>query len=244
MENYYCIADLYVKMFATGKTLEQAKPYICDIKDQVDIEISPDALFKEGYDLPAKWPHLSEESRYYMGSAALFYRKLISFNGMMLHSSCVVVDGRAYLFTADSGTGKSTHTNRYLDLFNDRAFILNDDKPALRFDNGIWYAYGTPWSGKHDISVNTRAPIAGIAVLERSPVNIIERISGIEAISKIIKQVNRPKSADYRIKLMQLLDLLITNVPIWKLRCNMDPEAAIVSYEAMSGKKFKRENEK
>lgn len=242
MENFYCIADLVIKMYATGKTFDQARPYICDIKDHVDIEISPDILLKEGYDLSSKWPHLSDDSRYYMGTAALFYRKLLNFDGMMLHSSCVVVDGRAYLFTADSGTGKSTHTNKYLDLFKNRAFILNDDKPALRFEDGIWYAYGTPWSGKHDISVNTKAPVAGIAVLERSPVNTVERISGIDAISPILKQVNRPRSADYRIKLMNLLDLLITNVPIWRLRCNMDPEAAIVSYEAMSGQKFERKN--
>lgn len=171
-----------------------------------------------------------------MSTAANFYRQLLDFEGMMLHSSTVVVDGFAYCFTADSGTGKSTHTGLWLQEFGERAYILNDDKPALRREDGVWYAYGTPWSGKHDISVDERVPLGGIACLSRAAENTIRPFSGTAAIGAIFKQLNRPRSPEYRMKLLELLDKLIREVPVWQLCCNMEPEAARVAYAAMSTK--------
>ena len=71
-------------------------------------------------------------------------------------------------------------------------------------------------------------------MLERGDDNVITPFSGKNAIFEILSQTNRPKSAEYRGKLLELLDGLITSVPIWKLRCNMDIEAAFVAYNAMS----------
>ena len=153
----------------------------------------------------------------------------------MLHSSAVVVDGKAYLFTAPCGTGKSTHTKLWLELFGERAYILNDDKPALRLEDGVWYAYGTPWSGKYDISVDARIPVGGIAAISRSETNSIEPYSGKEAILDIMRQVNRPKDMAFRIKLMELLDKLFADVPVWKLQCNKELAAAELAYRVMSG---------
>lgn len=243
MEKYYRIADLIVKMKTSGRTAVQAEPYLCDLFDRYDIEVNTEKMkLLGGITLEELWPNMDADMREYMASGSLFYRKLLNFGGMRLHSSAVVVDGKAYLFTADPGTGKSTHTSRYLELFGERAFILNDDKPAIRLIDGAWYAYGTPWSGKHDISVNVGAPIGGIAVLQRGEVNEITPFSGVEAIYALLNQVNREINASYRVKLMELLDNLLTNVPVWKLICNMDPEAAIVSYETMSGQKYVKEN--
>ena len=234
MEKFYKIAGLIVKMDSFGRTAEQAEAYSCSYNGTPDIEVvSPWPKMK------AKYPLYSDDMGEYLATGSVFYRNLLDYGGLMLHSSCVVVDQEAYLFTADCGTGKSTHTKLWLEIFGERAFILNDDKPALRREDGIWYAYGTPWSGKYDISVNVRVPVKGIAALERGEDNRICPFGGIQAINTILKQVNRPKSAEYRIKLMELLDKLITEVPIWKLQCNMDPSAAAVSYEAMSGKKWR-----
>ncbi len=243
LEKFYNISDLKVLMKTFGRTELQAMPYLCEPFDVADIVIDSSTVKNFGK-LPVDeyFKEFPLDLREYLLTGVLFYKNLLNHCGMMLHSSCIVVDGKAYLFTADSGTGKSTHTNLWLNLFGDRAYILNDDKPALRLVDGVWYAYGTPWSGKNDISVNTRIPVAGIACLDRGEKNEIERFTGVEAIQAIIKQVNRPRLIDYRIKLLALLDKLLTQVPVWKLRCNMDPEAAIVSYEAMSGQKFIKEN--
>lgn len=242
MERYYDIAGLKVKMNCSGRTELQAIPYQCERPESVDITIPTDRLERTCQVWQQEDPSASYDTLEYMASGALFYLYLLEYDGLMLHSSAVVVDEKAYLFTADPGTGKSTHTSLWLKHFGDRAYILNDDKPAIRLENGKWYAYGTPWSGKNDISRNCRAEIAGIAVLEQGEHNEIEPFQGIQAIFSIFSQVNRTRLADDRLKLMELLDKLISNVPIWKLRCNMNPDAVMVSYNAMS-KESCKENE-
>lgn len=230
MKQYYRIAGLCVAMDSYGRTVEQARPYLAQACAAPDIVIESNwPNFKE------KYPYLSDSDGEYLATGGNFYKQLLEFDGLMLHASAVVVDGKAYLFSADSGTGKSTHTKLWLEMLGDRAFILNDDKPALRLEGGRWYAYGTPWSGKHDISANERVPVAGIAMIERSERNEIARFSGVEAISAVLRQVNRPKDMEYRVKLLELMDKLFAHLPVWKLKCNMTPDAAKLSYAAMRG---------
>lgn len=234
MEQYYRIAGLTVKMATFGRTERQARPYLCEKVLEPDITMYPaQQIVKQ------KYPTLSDDDCEYLATGAVFYKELLNYDGFQLHSSAVVVDERAYLFTADCGTGKSTHAGLWLKLFGERAYILNDDKPALRRENNGWYAYGTPWSGKNDISIDRRIPVAGIAAIEQAPLNSIKPYNGIDAVHTLLRQSNRPKAPAYRIKLLELLDHLITHVPIWRLSCNMDPEAALVSYEAMSGKMYR-----
>lgn len=238
MEQYYHVAGLNVTFETFGRTLEQAEAYRCQPCQQVDIALQTAEIKRRREALMAKYTDFTEDLAEYLATGMYFYQELLKFDGLRLHSSAVVADGEAYLFTADSGTGKSTHTGLWLQLFGPRAWMLNDDKPAMRLIDGRWYAFGTPWSGKHDISRNTGVPLVGIAVLERGEKNEIEPFGGMAAIEVLMRQMNRPKAAQSRILLLKLMDKLITQVPIWKLRCNMDLQAAVVSYEAMSGKKF------
>ena len=230
MKQYYEIAGLTVEMDSFGRTVEQAKAYQTDgVPEKVDMVISSDWP-----QMRKRHPYLSEDDGEYMGTSSSFYKQLLRFDGMMLHASAVLVDGRAYLFSAPSGTGKSTHTSLWLDMLGERASILNDDKPALRLIDGTWYAYGTPWSGKYDISQNVGAPLGGIAVLERAQENSIVPFAGPEAIHAILNQAVRPRGVESAAKLLELLDELVSKVPIWKLSCNPKPQAARVAYEAMS----------
>lgn len=178
-------------------------------------------------------PLLDDDMREYMLMGKHFYEMLITHDGMMLHASAVVVDDRAYLFSAPSGTGKSTHTSLWLKLFGARAYILNDDKPAIRAIDGRAYAYGTPFSGKYDISENRRVPIAGIAFIERSETNSIERMPSARAVFSLLNQTARPESPDLYARLLRNLDAVLQCVPVYTLRCNMDTQAAAVSYDAM-----------
>lgn len=234
MTNKYRIADLNVEMGTFGRTLAQAEPYRCEF-ETADVTIASD-----WQNLKSQQPHLSEDDCEYISTGGYFYWQLLNFDGLLLHASAVVVDGRAYLFSAPSGTGKSTHTGLWLRLFGDRAVMLNDDKPALRLKDGVWYAYGTPWSGKYDINVNMGVPLAGIAMIEQSPVNEIVPFTGAKAVMSILDQTLRPANKEQREKLMDLVVSLLSEVRVWKLKCNMDPEAAIVSYEAMSGEKWRK----
>lgn len=228
---YYRIADLTVAMDSFGRTVKQAEPYRIDAAEAVpDIVIRSDA---EG--LHARQPHLDLNACEYLSTGFSFYHQLLDFDGMLLHSSAVVMDGRAYLFSAPCGTGKSTHTSLWLKEFGDRVQLLNDDKPALRLLDGTWYAYGTPWSGKYDLNLNLKAPLAGICVLRRGEVNKIEQIGGFDAIHALAEQTSRGRDPALMSKVLSRLDSLIRAVPVWRLECNMDPEAAHVSYRAMSG---------
>ena len=101
------------------------------------------------------------------------------------------MDNKAYLFSAPSGTGKSTHTQLWLSAFKD-AKILNDDKPAIIIRNNIAYACGTPFSGKNDLSLNEMYPIQGIAFLERSKDNWIKKMDVKKSIYSIFNQTIRP----------------------------------------------------
>jgi hypothetical protein len=230
MKRYYKIAGLIVEMDSFGKTVLQAEPYAVpdQTKSDVQIENCPEEFRN-------KYSETSEDSCEYIYSGASFYKQLINFDGIMIHSSAVVVDGVAYLFTAPSGTGKSTHTSLYIKEFgDDRAFILNDDKPAIRYENGGFFAYGTPWSGKTNMNKNVRVPVGGICILSRGEKNEISRTYGKDAFLGIYSQTLRPRSEKYMEKVLFLIEKMIEILPIWSLKCNMEPEAAHISYSAMS----------
>ncbi len=229
MVQFYKIAGLTVRMDTFGRTERQARPYLCQEAEPQIVISSEREVLQE------RQPHLSLDDCEYLSTGSCFYAHLLRHDGFLLHASAVVVDDRAYLFSANSGTGKSTHTALWLKRFGSRAYMLNDDKPALRLEDGGWFAYGTPWSGKHDISANVRVPVAGICFLERGTENTIAPFGGSKAAFAFWEQTLRPAGTRVREKIMDLLENLMDNVPIWKLQCNMDPEAAQVSYRAMSG---------
>ena len=154
-------------------------------------------------------------------------------NVLLMHGSVIAVDGKAYMFTAVSGTGKSTHTRLWREHFGNRAMMINDDKPLVRVEDGKALAYGTPWDGKHHLSTNTSAPLCGIVILERGEQNEIERISGEDAFPTLVQQSYRPEGMDGFVKVMDMLAKLAENVPMYRLHCNMNPDAAIVSAKGL-----------
>lgn len=177
-------------------------------------------------------PFSNYNSIEYVYTGSKFNRILLDFDGCMLHSSAVVVDGYAYLFSADSGTGKSTHTQLWLKHFGDKAFIINDDKPALRCIDGKWYVYGTPWSGKTSQNVNARVKLGAIVFLERSNDNWIEDISVKEAVPKFFKQTVRRLQTEEKMDLvLSTMESVLSQNPIYKIGCNISDDAVITAYE-------------
>lgn len=154
-------------------------------------------------------------------------------NTLLFHGSVVAVDGLAYLFTAKSGTGKSTHTRLWREYFGDRAVMINDDKPLLQIREDGIYAYGTPWDGKHRLSTNTHARLAGICILRRGKNNEIREIAPRDAYPMLLQQCYHPMENEALFKSMQLLDRLRENMPFHELFCNISEEAVKVAYEGM-----------
>lgn len=236
MERDYLIAGLRVRMDTYGRTASQAEAYLTQTAGESDIIITsaPEAL-------QGRQPQLSMDDCEYLSTGASFYRQLLKFDGMMLHSSAVIMDGYAYLFSAPCGTGKSTHTTMWREAFGyDRVLMLNDDKPALRLEDGRWYAYGTPWSGKTAQNINMRVPLGGICVLTRGETNEIAPFGGTQAVLALLEQTSRPVSMEGRGRLLELISSLLETVPVWKLKCTPTPDAARVSQKAMAEEARKR----
>ena len=161
--------------------------------------------------------------------------KMPDYDTVLFHGSAVAVDGAAYLFIAKSGTGKSTHTRLWRELLGSRAVMINDDKPLIRVTDAGAIIYGTPWDGKHRLSSNIDVPLKAICILTRGAENHIEPVTAAEAYPMLLQQAYRPADPTSLSKTLNLIDKLAASVSLWRLSCNMDPEAAKVSYEAMKG---------
>jgi len=175
---------------------------------------------------------------YYLESLALF-RKLCDYtlkhaDGIIFHSSAIMVDGKAYLFTAPSGTGKSTHARLWRELLGDKAVMINDDKPIIRYIDGKFYVYGTPWKGKHRLGSNTRAEIKAISEIYQAKENVIRKATTNEMLMTVLNQTLRPEGLTDMDKLLTLIDKMLRQVGIYVLGCNISKEAAETSYNYMS----------
>ena len=203
--------------------------WITDAKPDFTVSMSPNERKKEarGYapdyvEFICAFRHIAE--------------RMPSYDAFVCHGSVVAMDGRAYLFTAPSGTGKTTHTQLWLRRYPGRAWILSGDKPIFRRTPEGFLACGTPWRGKEDYGVNEELPVQGICLLGRGEENEILPAGPADMMRFLSKQIYFPKQAERMEKLLELLDQFCSTVPTWTMRCNMDLEAAEVSYEAMRPK--------
>lgn len=160
---------------------------------------------------------------------------MIQYGSMVFHGSVIAVDGQGYLFTAKSGTGKSTHTRLWRELLGEKAVMVNDDKPILHVtDDGVT-AYGTPYNGKHRLGNDISVPLKAICILQRAEENHIEPISKSEAYAMLLQQVYRPQNSKAMRDTLLLIDKMAELVSFYRLGCNMDISAAETAYNGMKG---------
>lgn len=172
----------------------------------------------------------------YLETLAL-YRKIAEafapLGVILFHGSSISMDGDGYIFTAKSGTGKSTHTRIWRKVFGERVVMINDDKPLISISEKGATVYGTPWCGKHGLGANISAPIKGIAVLERGEKNSIAHLPRTEAFPRLLVQTFRPRNADALRCVLSLVDKLSASVPVYLMRANMELDAAETAYHGM-----------
>jgi len=222
------IADLITDVPAAGGLASRCAAYLCNETAGADVTIRTELYRYDRY--PASW---TEDMVAYMESAYQFYRELVLFDGLFLHASAVVLDGRAYLFSGHSGAGKSTHTRLWQQLWPN-ARVINDDKPALRRMNGRWIVYGTPWCGKDGINQNAQAPLAGICYLKKAPHNQMRRLSSRDAMERIFAQtIFKYPDKQRLMKLFDLMEMLLREIPVYEMENLPVPDAARLSYDTM-----------
>ncbi|WP_295085968.1 hypothetical protein [Ruminococcus sp.] len=220
----------YCKDYASD---EVADFWVSTTQEDIDFEAQREIICaeREGREPLKSSDDYREELAVYRKIA----EKMPDYNTVLFHGSVIAVDGQGFLFTAKSGTGKSTHTRLWREYFGDKAIMVNDDKPLLKItDNGV-IAYGTPYNGKHQLGCNMSVPLKALCIITRGEKNSIVRIEKSDAYAMLLQQVYRPIKTLQMAKTLRLIDELAVNVELYRLTCNMDIEAAEVAFNGMKG---------
>ena len=231
----YRIAELNIRIDpVTPQTEKRIEPYRCDAEDyDFDASVTKEEIDKymEKSKVPCL-PYLAEDA---LVLTNISRAVLGGYDGCFFHSSCLEMDGEGYLFTALSGTGKSTHTRNWRMLFGERVIMINDDKPLIRQIGGTFYVCSTPWMGKSNIGCNRIAPIKAIYVLKRGEKNSAALTSPAKQMRALMEATLLPNDRDNMMKLLGLFDALFAQAKLVELYCNQDIESAQVAYDAVCG---------
>ena len=233
MSNVYRIADKNIKLSSLYSFVHvYCEKYRTDGEPDFEIEITCKDIDAERKtvksDVTGGWLEISA-----------VYRKIAEimpkYDTLMIHGSAVSVDGEGYLFTAKSGTGKSTHTRLWRELLGSRAVMVNDDKPFIRISEDEARIYGTTYCGKEGLNTNMSVPLKAICVLERSETNRIRQVDFSNVYPILLQQTYHPSDREMFNRTLELLDRLSRHVSFYRLACNTELEAAEISYNAMKG---------
>lgn len=162
----------------------------------------------------------------------LFRNRLLFHEGIVLHASSVLCEGKGILFSAPSETGKTTQAKLWLE--NKGAQLINDDRTAIRiFENKV-YAYGTPWSGILSECNNQSAPIAAIIILEQYRENLIIKLNTVQALQRLVPRCFLPYFNQRLMNIaMDNLESLLQRTPVYLLKCRPDIDAVQLVYDTV-----------
>lgn len=228
------IADFNVEFKnASPKAQKYFEKYITDEIPQISFEVTEQDIDFETEKVGGIYTRTNSE-------LSAFLRKFAEFvhtkNGFLIHAALIDVDGTGVAFSAPSGTGKTTHLHLWKQLLGDKVFVVNGDKPIVRFFENEQYpfGYGTPWCGKELYGENTKVPIKHFCFIERSDTNSCEKINVGDNLGLFFKQIYMPKKDPISIaNTLKLSNLFLKQVTVWKIKCNMDISAAEVAYNTI-----------
>lgn len=237
------LADVNISVYSLYRdVIEYCKDYYSDQKPDFGIISKKEDILYEREILEQTVLREGRKRRNYSDAyleELSIYRKIaqemVKYDTLLFHGSAVAMDGEGYIFTAPSGTGKSTHTRLWKETYGEKVRYINDDKPLIKLAAGGPIVYGTPWDGKHRLSSNIQVPLKAICVLSRSEKNHIVPISPSEALPVLFQQTYRDFETDILRQTIPMIDRLSKSVKLYHLHCNMQREAALVACEGMRG---------
>lgn len=221
-EGYYIYANDFEMYDGERKkpSILESNPAWNDIKLKY---VKNDKVFASKDDgLLVNWNQYSS----FLSMGLAFRYLLIKKNGLQIHCSSIEFEGKGLAFSAPSGTGKSTHVRLWRELYGDKVTIINEDRPAVRYINNTPMLCGTPWSGTSDNFTNKIVPLNSIVILEQSPVNSIERLTGLAVLHLLMPRCFLPYfDFDLMNEAMNTLERLVKDVPVYLLKCRPDFDA-------------------
>lgn len=153
-----------------------------------------------------------------------FENPLLYYQAFLLHSSFISWQNNGILFTAPSGTGKSTQADLWKKY--EDADIYNGDRTIIRKIDGKYYGFGSPYAGSSGIYRNESAPIKAIVVIEQGPDNVIRRLHGREAFLPLFREtLMNTWNKEYMEKMTDLLMDAACQIPVYHLSCRPDQDA-------------------
>ena len=161
---------------------------------------------------------------------ASLYRQTVA-----IHASAITYNKKAILFLGESGTGKSTQSQLWLQYIPD-SMLLNDDSPFIRVNsNNLLIACGSPWSGKTPCYQNEQAPIAALIRLKQAPYNAINRLRTIEAIGALQPSLPPIFATDPTLSnlMYQCLSFMLNQAPVYSFDCLPNEDAANLIYKTL-----------
>lgn len=216
------------------------RDYLTDMPADMDVEVtSEDILYEKKVNVreaQIEGIPVVDYPDSYLETLAVYRKiatKLLDYDTFLMHGAVVAVGDKAWLFTAPSGTGKTTHINLWLKNIPG-SYVVNGDKPLIHIGEECT-VYGTPWAGKEGMNRNTGVKLCGIVFLNRGKDNHIEQVTMSQVLPVLIQQSYRPADKSGLEKTLSLLARLGRKIPMYQLYCNMDPEAAFVAYNVLNG---------
>lgn len=224
------LADLNVLVNCRYETTKDfCSDYFCEDENfdifasTTDKEIADESALVEGSSL-----NQAEQLCIYRSIA----KQLPNFNRFVFHGAAITYKDKGVLFTAPSGTGKTTHIRFWKKVFGDDVLVVNGDKPILKVDENVT-VYGTPWAGKENYQLNRQAPLKSICVIKRGTDNTVTRLKDEEAVKCLMQQIYLPKDPVALTKTLSLLSTLIKTVPCYVASVDMSDTAAKTTKEAI-----------
>ena len=199
-----------------GSTRMIYKDYLSCKKPWVTVSASEVEMAAEGQPTPEE----NEQLCLYRKIALL----MMDYNAFLMHAAVINIDGQGVVFTAESGTGKTTRVLLWKKAFGKRMQVVNGDKPILRFVNDGLFACGTPWRGKEHLGENTSVPMKAVCFLERGEEVSLRRMDAKEISQRLFKQVLVPSNPKLMGIFMNLMERFIREVPFYLYTCNMYKE--------------------
>lgn len=193
---------------------------------EIEIAVLPEeiAAAQKIYEPGSSVPYIE-----YMELCPKLSDALLPFDRVFFHGTAFLWRGKAWIFAAVSGTGKTTQYLLWKELYGEEVQIINGDKPVLAFDQGNITVYPSPWNGKEGMGQQISAPLGGIILLRRSDHNRIRPISAAEATGSVFVQFlfSRKTAEDVRM-VCKLEEILLRQTPVWLLENRGDTASAVL----------------
>ena len=230
------IAGFVIEIRRRNSLLEQSCAdyvYTGDRSPEIVVDFDGQYLEKEIESERKEGAFLSIEQSEHLAIYRVICTKMLEKDCFLMHAS-VIADGEScYAFTAPSGTGKSTHARLWRESFP-HTFMVNDDKPLIKIQDGEVFACGTPWCGKHNLGSNVSLPLRGIGIIERSKELFVRPVDAKNELTMILNQIYRPKTPALLFKTLDLLNIMLEKVPLYRIGCDISSDSAIMSYNTLT----------